>query len=284
MKPVIISVGVTGSITTRTQSPNLPVTPAEIADSALRAWEAGAAIAHIHVREDDGTPSSRAELYAEAIEKIRSQSDMLISGSTGSGAGLFSETDRLNVLRCKPEIASFDAGSVNMGRRVFNNNPDFLDRLAVAIISAGALPEIECFEIGMVTNTASKSESWHFPGSGRKWWFQFCLGVPGASPATANVLLAMRNELPDDAEWSVLGVGSAQLRMAYLALAEGGHVRVGLEDNVWYRKAVRAESNAQLVERIVRMAAELDRPPATPSEARGLLSLDQRESAGPASS
>jgi 3-keto-5-aminohexanoate cleavage enzyme len=198
---------------------------------------------------------------------------MLISGSTGSGAGLFSEDERLNVLLARPEIASFDAGSVNMGRRVFDNNPDFLDRLAGAILDAGSLPEIECFEVGMVTNTVRHAEKWGFPGDGRTWWFQFCLGVTGASPGTASVLLAMRSELPAGAEWSVLGVGATQLRMAYIALAEGGHVRVGLEDNVWYRKGQLAASNAQLVERIVRAAEELDRPAATPADARQLLGL-----------
>jgi 3-keto-5-aminohexanoate cleavage enzyme len=274
VKPVILSVGVSGSITTREQNPNLPVKPAEIADSALRAWEAGASIAHIHVREDDGTPTARAEVYAEVIERIRAESDMLISGTTGSGSGLFSEDERLNVLGTRPEIASFDAGSVNMGRRVFNNNPDFLDRLAAAIIQAGALPEIECFEIGFVANTVRRAKEWQFPGDGRTWWFQFVLGVPGAAPGTANVLLAMRNELPVGAEWSVLGVGAAQLRMAHIALVEGGHVRVGLEDNVWYRRGELVQSNAQLVERIVRMAAELDRPVATPKDTRELLGLD----------
>ncbi len=273
MKPVIISVGVTGSVTTRAQSPVLPITPVEIADSALRAWEAGAAIAHIHVREDDGSPSARTEVFEEVITRIRAESDLLVSGSTGSGAGLFSEDERLNVLHCGPEIASFDAGSVNMDRRVFDNNPDFLDKLAKAIVEAGALPEIECFEVGMVANTMRNAESWGFPGTGRNWWFQFCLGVTGASPGTANVLLAMRHELPPGAEWSVLGVGAAQLRMAYVALAEGGHVRVGLEDNVWYRKGELAESNAQLVGRVVRLARDLDRPPATPAVARDLLGL-----------
>jgi 3-keto-5-aminohexanoate cleavage enzyme len=275
VKPVILSVGVSGSITTREQNPNLPVKPLEIADSALRAWEAGASIAHIHVREDDGTPCAQAEIYAEVIDRIRAESDMLISGTTGSGSGLFSEDERLNVLQARPEIASFDAGSVNMGRRVFDNNPDFLDRLAAAIIQAGALPEIECFEIGFVANTVRRAKEWHFPGEGRTWWFQFVLGVAGAAPGTANVVLAMRNELPPGAEWSVLGVGAAQLRMAHIALAEGGHVRVGLEDNVWYRRGELARSNAQLVERIVRMAAELDRPVATPKDTRELLGLDR---------
>jgi 3-keto-5-aminohexanoate cleavage enzyme len=278
MKPLIISVGVTGSITTREQNPNLPITPAEIADSALVAWEAGASIAHIHVREADGTPSAKREFFAEVLERIGNRSDLLISGSTGSGGGSFSFDDRLNVLDYHPEIASFDGGSVNMGRRVFDNNPDFLDRLAREIRSRDILPEIECFEIGMVSNTVRQAEAWGFPGPGR-WWFQFVLGVRGAAPATANTLLAMRSELPKDAEWSVLGVGAAQLRMAHIALVEEGHVRVGIEDNVWYRKGELALSNAQLVSRIVTMAKELDRPVATPADTRRLLSLPAKVTA-----
>jgi 3-keto-5-aminohexanoate cleavage enzyme len=275
MKPLIISVGVTGSITTRDQNPHLPITPTEIADSALGAWDAGASIAHIHVREADGTPSARRELFAEVLERIRARSDLLVSGSTGSGNGRFSFEERLAVLECDPEIASFDAGSVNMGRRVFDNNPDFLDQLASAIASRGILPEIECFEIGFVSNTVRNATTWSFPGAGN-WWFQFVLGVRGAAPATTNALLAMRSELPVGAEWSVLGVGAAQLRMAHVALVEDGHVRVGIEDNVWYRRGEVAVSNAQLVSRIVAMAAELDRPVATPEVTRMMLGLPQK--------
>lgn len=270
--PVIISVGITGSVTTREQNSALPVTPSEIADSALRCREAGAAIAHIHVREDDGTPSARVELYAEVFERIRARSDMLICATTGSGGGRFDDDARLTALPLSPEIASFDAGSVNFGRRVFMNSPEFLDRLAAAIISANALPEIECFEIGMVTNTLKHASAWRFGGD-RPLWFQFCLGVPGAAPGTVNVLQAMRSELPPEALWSVLGVGPAQLRMAYVALVAGGHVRVGLEDNVYYRAGMLAESNEQLVTRVVDIARHVDRPPASPDEARKLLRL-----------
>lgn len=271
--PLIISVGVTGSVTTRDQCPTLPITPTEIADSALRAWESGASVAHIHVREDDGTPSARAELYAEVFSKIRASSDMLICATTGSGGGRFNEDERLAALNLGADLASFDAGSVNFGRRVFMNSPDFLDRLAGSIIDNGVLPEIECFEIGMITNTVRNAERWGFPGSGKPWWFQLCLGIPGAAPPTANALLAMKAELPPDSEWSVLGVGAAQLRLAMFAIIEGGHVRVGLEDNVYYRKGVPAKSNAELVKRVVDIAAELDRPIADPSAARQVLGL-----------
>lgn len=268
--PVIISVGITGSVTTREQNAALPVTPTEIADSALRCRDAGAAIAHIHVREDDGTPSARVELYAEVFERIRSRSDMLICATTGSGGGRFDDDERLAALELAPDIASFDAGSVNFGRRVFQNSPDFLDRLAAAVVAAGALPEIECFEIGMLANAVKTALAWDFVGT-RRLWFQLCLGVPGAAPGTVNTLLAMRNELPPDALWSVLGVGAAQLRMAYVALVAGGHVRVGLEDNVYYRVGQLAESNEQLVGRVVGLGREVDRPAASPDEARKLF-------------
>jgi 3-keto-5-aminohexanoate cleavage enzyme len=272
MKPLIISVGLTGSITAREQNPNLPITPQQIAESALRAAEAGAAIAHVHVREPDGTPSARKELYAEVFDLIRTNSDMLICGTTGSGNGRFTPEERLAALNLAPDLASFDAGSVNFGRRVFYNDPDFLDRLASAISEHEILPEIECFEIGMVANTVRMAEAWNFPGAGR-WWFQFCVGVRGAAPANANTLLAMRNELPPGAEWSAMGVGAGQLRAAHIALVEDGHIRVGLEDNIYFRPCELAKSNAQLVERITHMAAQIGRPVATTSVAREMLGL-----------
>jgi 3-keto-5-aminohexanoate cleavage enzyme len=272
VKPLIISVGVTGSITTPQQNTNLPITPGQIADSALRAGEAGATVAHIHVREPDSSPSARQELYAEVFDRIRANSDMLICGTTGSGNGRFTPDERMAVLDLAPDLASFDAGSVNFGRRVFCNDPDFLDQLAKAISERRIVPEIECFEIGMVSNTVRMADAWGFPGAGR-WWFQFCVGVRGAAPANANTLLAMRSELPPGAEWSAMGVGQHQLRAAHIALVEDGHIRVGLEDNVYYRPGEAAKSNAQFVERIVNMAAEIGRPVATVSDAREMLGL-----------
>lgn len=270
-KPVIISAAITGSITTREKLPWLPVTPREIADSAVAAARAGAALVHIHVREPDGTPSARAVLYQETIELIRSESDVLICATTGSGGGRFTEDERLTALDLQPDLASLDCGSINFGERVFENSPSFLRRLAAEITTRGIVPEIECFDLAMVKNAEWLADEGLLPGPGAPWWFQFCFGVRGGAPGDASTLLAMRSLLPDGAEWSVLGVGRAQLRVAFLALAEGGHVRTGLEDNIYYQPGQLAESNAQLVERVVRLASELGRPVATPDDARALL-------------
>ncbi len=270
-KPVIISAAITGSITTREKVPWLPVTPQEIADSAVEAAEAGAAIVHIHVREPDGTPSARVELYERTFELIRERSDVVICATTGSGGGRFAEDERLTALPLMPELASLDCGSINFGERIFENPPSFLRRLAHEITGRGIVPEIECFDLSMVENARWLADEGLLPGTGARWWFQFCLGVRGGAPCGAVTLLAMRSLLPAGAEWSVLGIGRGQLAMAFLALAEGGHVRTGLEDNIYYRKGELVKSNAQLVARVVRLAAELGRPVATPRDARVLL-------------
>jgi 3-keto-5-aminohexanoate cleavage enzyme len=270
-KPLIISCAVTGSVTTRRDHPALPITPIEIAASAIKAAEAGAACVHIHVREDDGTPSCRGELYREVFERIRAKSDVLICATTGSGAGRFDAAGRFAALDYEPDLASFDAGSMNFGDRVFENSPAFLRELARRITSRGIIPEIECFDVGQIGNAVRLESEGLLPGPTGKWWFQFCLGLAGGAPATSSVLMTMRSQLPADAEWSVLAIGRAQFPMSLIAIVEGGHVRTGLEDNVYYRRGELAVSNAQLVERLVKLAAELGRPVATPSIAHTLL-------------
>lgn len=274
-KPVIISCAITGSITTRDKYPQLPVTPKQIVDSAVEAAEAGAAIVHIHVREDDGTPSPRPELYEEVFNGIRQRCDALICATTATGGGRFSEEERLAALSCDPDLASFDAGSMNFGPQVFENSPEFLRKLATAISTRGILAEIECFDLGMIANALRLGSDGLLPGGrGTRWWFQFCLGVKGGAPFGSQVIAAMRSQLPPDSEWSVLGVGKDQLPAALVALCEGGHVRTGVEDNVYFRKGVLASSNAQLVRRVADIATELDRPIASPADARSLLGLE----------
>jgi len=273
-KPLIISCAITGAITTRDQHPTLPFTPAEIADSALGAIDAGASAVHIHVREADGRPSNRVELYAEVFERIRAKSDALICATTGSGAGLFKGEERMTALPLGPDLASLDSGSMNFGERVFENSPQFLRALASEISSRRILAEIECFDVGMIANAVRLGEQGLLPGGGGSvWWFQFCLGVKGGAPLNAAVIQAMREQLPERSEWSVLGIGRSQLPGAFIAIIEGGHVRTGLEDNVYYRRGQLAESNAQLVGRVVQIAAEVGRPIASPAQARELLGL-----------
>lgn len=270
-KPLIISCAITGSITTREQHPGLPVTPAEIAASSLEAAEAGASCVHIHVREDDGTPSCRGELYQEVFERIRARSDVVICGTTGSGGGRFNGAERFTALPYLPDLASFDAGSMNFGERIFENSPAFLRDLAREITSRGIVPEIECFDLGQIGNALRLEREGLLPGASGKWWFQFCLGVRGGSPADAGTLLAMRSLLPRGAEWSVLAIGRGQLAMNIIAIIEGGHVRTGMEDNIYYRRGELVDGNGQFVERIAKLAHELGRPVATPAQAREIL-------------
>jgi len=270
-KPLIISCAITGSITTRDQHPRLPVTPAEIAVSAIDAAHAGAACVHIHVRENDGTPSCRGELYEEVFERIRAQCDVVICATTSSGVGRFSELQRFAALQYKPDLASFDAGSMNFGERVFENSPTFLRELARQITSRGIVPEIECFDIGQIGNAVRLQSEGLLPGPGGKWWFQLCLGVRGGAPADTQALLAMRSLLPPKAEWSVLGIGRGQLAMNLVAIVEGGHVRTGMEDNIYFRRGQLVDGNDQFVERVMLMAREVGRPVATPAQARELM-------------
>lgn len=270
-QPVIISAALTGSWPTKAQNPNLPVTEEEIASAAVEAAGAGAAIVHLHVRNDEGKVTCDPARYAKVRSLIRSAGcDVVINMSTGGGAGQTTDEQRAEPVDLRPEIASFDCGSTNFGAGVFINSPTFLDGLAERMKRHGVLPEIECFEPGHVANAL------RFIAEGRidpPFWFQFVLGVRGGSPGTMKQLMNMLDMLPDGANWSVCGIGRAQLPLGVAAMSMGGHVRTGLEDNLFYHKGMLAESNAQLVARLVRIAGELGRPVATPQQARAILGL-----------
>jgi 3-keto-5-aminohexanoate cleavage enzyme len=268
---LIISAALTGSWPTKDQNPALPVTEDEIAQSALECWRAGAAIVHLHVRDDTGKVTCEPARYAKARDLIiAAGSDVIINLSTGGGAGQTSDEERMAPVGLKPEIASFDCGSLNFGHRVFVNSPQFLDELADRMNRNGVLPEIECFEPGHVQNALRLIEDGKLKPP---YWFQFVLGVRGGSPGDVRQLVHLVDMIPFGSQWSVCGIGHAQLQLGVIAMAMGGHVRTGLEDNLYYHKGELATSNAQLVERIVRIAGELGRPVATPAEARAMLGL-----------
>jgi 3-keto-5-aminohexanoate cleavage enzyme len=199
-----------------------------------------------------------------------SGSDVIINMSTGGGAGQTTDEQRMEPVALSPEIASFDCGSANFGQTVFVNSPEFLDELASRMVRYGVQPEIECFEPGHVANALRLiAEDKLKP----PFWFQFVLGVRGGSPGTHEQLLHMVHMLPEGTRWSACGIGRAQLPLGIAAMTMGGHVRTGLEDNLYYHKAQLAESNAQLVARLVRIAGELGRPVATPGMARDMVGL-----------
>lgn len=270
-QPVIISAALTGSWPTKTDNPAVPITEDEIADAALAAHNAGAAIVHLHVRNEQGKVTCDPERYGRVRNLIRAAgSDVIINMSTGGGAGQTTDEQRMEPVSLKPEIASFDCGSCNFGKTVFINSPSFLDELAKRMNDNGVLPEIECFEPGHVANAIRLIDEGKLKPP---YWFQVVLNVRGGSPGTVKQLLHMVDMLPTGALWSVCAIGRAQLPINLAAMAMGGHVRTGLEDNIYYHKGQLAESNAQLVARLSRIAAEIGRPVATSAQARGILGL-----------
>jgi 3-keto-5-aminohexanoate cleavage enzyme len=268
---LIVSVATTGSWPTKAQNPNLPTTPGEIAGEAIGCGEAGAAIVHIHVRDDNEIVTCDPARYARVRELVETAgSDVIINMSTGGGAGSSSDEERTAPVALAPEIASFDCGSLNFGERVFVNSPGFLRELARRMKNHGVKPEIECFEPGHVWNALRLIDEGLLEPP---FWFQFVLGVRGGSPPEVKQLQHLVDMLPSGAHWSVCGIGRHQLPLGMAAMAMGGHVRTGLEDNLWYRKGELAVNNRQLVTRVARIAAELGRPLATPTQVRALLGL-----------
>ena len=274
MNKVIITVAVTGSRPTKEMNPAVPYTPAEIADAAVEAHAAGAAIAHIHVRDPQtGAPDSRLELFAEVLDRIRSRCDMLVNLTT-SGLNITGEdvtAQRLEPVRLRPELCSLDIGSLNFRDRLFANPPDFGEAAAQRMRAAGVKPEIEVFDTGHIDQAAAMIEQGMFAAPP---YFQLCMGVNWGIAATPENLMFMCSKLPPGAQWSVLGVGRAQLTMITLGVLLGGHVRVGFEDNLYLRKGVLAQSNAAFVEQAVGIVQMLQREVATPAEARRILGIE----------
>lgn len=267
--PLIITAALTGAEVTRAQQPALPITPEEIGIAAAECARAGASIVHVHARCPDGTPTQDAVTYRRIIDEVRSRCDIIVQVSTGGAVGMTPE-ERLAPVSLNPEMATLSMGSVNFGGDVFVNRPADIEAFAHAMRARGVKPELEVFDAGMLAT----ARRWLAKGLLQSpAHIDLVMGVPGGMPATAQTLSYMLSELPPDATWTVAGIGAAQLSMATLAIVLGGHVRVGFEDNVYYRKGVLAASNAQLVARIVRIADELGRPIATAQEARRMLGL-----------
>jgi 3-keto-5-aminohexanoate cleavage enzyme len=269
--PVIITCAITGAETTREKQPNLPITPKEQGIAAQEAVKAGASIIHLHVREDDGKPTQRLERFQEAIQEIRSKApEAIIQISTGGAIGESIE-NRAKPLTLKPEMASLNLGTMNFGDDVFFNHPRDIVALAAKMHQLGVMPELEIYEAGMLENSLRLAKQ----GVLREpLHFQFVLGVPGGMSGDVRNLVHLVSLLPENVHWGVAGVGRFQLPLATHALLMGGHVRVGFEDNIFYSKGQPAKSNAQLVERVVRIAREVGRDVATPVQTRKLLGLN----------
>ncbi|WP_078409892.1 BKACE family enzyme [Priestia abyssalis] len=271
MEKLMITVAPTGGQTTRQHTPYLPLSPKEIADSVYDAWMAGAAIAHIHVRDKEGNPSLDLSTYTEVVDRIKDKCDIILNLTTAGGTDMNDE-DRIRVCELCPEMATFDAGSTNFGSGVFLNSPNFLERLAGKMKEYQIKPEIEIFDVGMIDNTLRIAKKGLIEAP---FHFQFVLGVQGGMPATTKNLLFLTESIPDGSTWSAIGASKDQLAINTMSIVMGGHVRVGMEDSVYYRKGELATSNAQLVERIVNLSKTLGREIATPNEAREILGLNK---------
>ncbi len=275
MQRVIITAAVTGSRPTKEMNPAVAYTPEEIAQSAVECYRAGAAIAHIHVRDPEtGKPAFEIELFEEVVARIRHECDMIINLTTSGlhlpGPGLIEK--RLEPVTLQPEICSLDLGSLNFQDAVFVNPPEWGRIAAERMREHGVKPEIEVFDVGHIYQALDLIAERLIDDPPL---FQLCMGVRWGIEATPENLLFMKGKLPPKARWSVLGVGGAQLSMIALGILLGGNIRVGFEDNIYLRKGVLAKSNAQLVEMAVDLARMLQREPATPTEAREILGIDQ---------
>ncbi len=272
----VISAAITGSWPTKNDNPNLSVTPEEIAEDVYEAWKAGAAVAHIHVRNEDQTPSTDYGKYKKTVELIRAKKDCDICiNMTSSGSVNFTDEERIYPLQqLLPEMASYDAGTMNwMHNSVFFNPPKFLEKLGYALQESNIKPEIEIFDGGMIYN------SLHYIKTGvlvEPCHFQIVLGAPGGMTCTIENLVFLRNLLPKNCTWSACGIGKGHMPIMLTTIAMGGHLRVGMEDNVMYHKGVLAESNAQFVARAKRLLEEAGYEAATPDEARQIYGLTRK--------
>ena len=277
-KPVIICVAITGSLPRKADNPAVPITVAEQVESTHEAFEAGAAIAHCHVRNDDETPSSDPERFARLLEGIRAHCPgMVVQLSTGgrSAAG----RERGGMLGLRPDMASLSVGSNNFPTRVYENPPDLVDWLAAEMARHGVVPEVEAFDLGHIHQAAAMARDRRLP---RRPYVQFVMGVRNAMPADRDVFdyyVRTMGRLLPDSEWCAAGIGRHQIELNDWAIGAGGHARTGLEDNVRLDRETLAPSNAALVRRTVEVAERHGRPVATWRQARETLGLRMPEGA-----
>jgi 3-keto-5-aminohexanoate cleavage enzyme len=268
MDPLIITCAPVGAEIRPDQTPYLPYTPPLLGETARAIREAGASIVHVHCRNDDGTNTHSVERFGQAYAAIRTQSDLIVQFSTGGAIGMTPQ-ERASVLELRPEMATLTCGSVNFGDDIFENSFPIMRDLLKRMNEFGVRPELEIFDKGHLANARrlARERLLSFPQH-----VDFVLGVPGGLEATVQNLCDLVDDLPDGCTWSVAGMGKGQLPMAMAAIAMGGHVRVGLEDNLYYSRG-RLARNEELVARVARIAQEAGRRVATPDVARKVLGL-----------
>ncbi|WP_336325721.1 3-keto-5-aminohexanoate cleavage protein [Halovenus sp. HT40] len=278
---VVISAALTGALTTRDQCEAIPYTPEEIAEEAAAAREAGAAVAHIHARTPEGSPTFETETYQEIYDEVRERTDIVINFSTGA-VGTPVEDRLAYVEEVQPEMAALNMGSMNYAKysekredfvfdMVFDNPFSEITTLLEGMNEAGVTPELECFDTGHIGNTRPLLQDGVLD---RPFHVSLIMGVLGGIPATVENLAHQVRQLPDDSTWQVIGISRDQWPLVNAALAMGGNVRVGLEDNFYLPSGEMAESNADLVGAAAEMARQVDREPATPDEAREIMGVE----------
>lgn len=272
-RKVIITAALTGAVTPKELNEAIPLSPQEIAEDAYACWKAGAAVVHLHMRDEDGLGTMDKERFAETIRLIREYKDcdVIINCTTSGAVKPVTDEERMaHVYELKPEMASYDAGTFNwMPSAVFMNSPQFLEKLGKCLMETGVKPEVEIFDTGMLGIAEYYQKKGLLP---EKLHYQFVLGVLGGMEATVENLNILRSRIPADATWSAFGIGKGHMPIMYTALAMGGHIRVGLEDNVYYSRGVKA-TNVMLVERAVQAVKTFGDEVATPAEAREILGL-----------
>ena len=273
----IISVATTGAWPKKENNPNVPLQPEEIAEEVYQCWKIGAAVAHIHVRDEEGNDSMKVETFQKVLDLLHGNQpdcDVIINLTSAGGIANSEEARMAPFIELKPEMASYDCGTMNwMYMGVFNNNPAFLKTMGLKQQECGVKPEIEVFDPSMIYDAAYYLKKGYLKAP---LHFQFCMGCAGGIPATIEDLVFMKQTLDKvlpGSTWSAFGVGKGAMEIMYSAIAAGGHIRVGMEDNVMYKKGQLAESNMQLIARARRVIEEYGLEVATPDEAREILGL-----------
>ncbi|MBR5920699.1 MAG: 3-keto-5-aminohexanoate cleavage protein [Bacteroidales bacterium] len=273
MEKLIITAAICGAEVTKEQNPAVPYTVEEIVREAKSAVDAGAAIVHLHVREDDGTPTQSRARFQECEDAIyKACPNVILIPSTGGAVGMtpderLQSTDTTPI----PEMATLDCGTCNFGDEIFDNTMPTMRAFGKRMIERGIKPEYECFEMGHLDTILTMARKGEVPGAPMQ--FNFVLGVPGCTPATVDNLCWLVKNIPAGSTWTSTGIGRHAFTLAAPTIVMGGNVRVGFEDNLYLERGVLAKSNGELVDKVVRMAKLLGRPIATSDEAREILGL-----------
>jgi 3-keto-5-aminohexanoate cleavage enzyme len=267
--PLIISCAIVGAELNRDVYPLLPLTPKEIGEAAEEAVDAGAAVIHLHVRDKKGNPSQSQEIFRKASEQIRNRCDCILQYSTGGAVGT-PLAERCEPLALKPEMATLSMGTMNFGPEIYENSEKTIATISGKIQEHGIMPELEIFDYGMLESIDHYLARDMIP---KHFHVDFVLGIPGGMAASAKNLVLLTDRLKEGQSWTVAALGRHQLPLTTQAITMGGHLRTGIEDNIYYRKGEQAQSNGQLVARMVRIAGELNRPVASVNRAREILGL-----------